>query len=101
MPKLELKEKEDVQDKTEKQVKTEKTKKSKYGNKILMLMFLINVIVLSIIFIMFVADYTNNTIIEEGVMNFWSMIGALGAFACSFIIMVLYIGSKIKEIIKQ
>jgi len=34
--------------------------------------------------------------IEEGVMNFWAMIGALGAFVCSFILLVVKLAEKIE-----
>lgn len=35
--------------------------------------------------------------IEEGVMNFWAMIGALGAFICSFLLLVIKLAEKIQE----
>lgn len=36
-------------------------------------------------------------IIEEGIMNFWAMVGALGAFTCSFSLLLIKIIEKIKD----
>lgn len=36
--------------------------------------------------------------IEEGVMNFWAMIGALGAFICSFLLLIIKIAEKVEQL---
>lgn len=35
--------------------------------------------------------------IEEGIMNFWAMVGALGAFSCSLTLLIIKIYEKLKD----
>lgn len=36
-------------------------------------------------------------IIEEGIMNFWAMIGGLGAFGCGIALLIIKIIEKIRN----
>lgn len=63
------------------------------------LKFIVVVVAINVILAVSIIIFGDMSIfIEEGVMNFWSMIGALGAFICSFILLILKIAEKVESL---
>lgn len=53
---------------------------------------------IAILAIMYVIFGRTFIFIEEGVLNFWAMVGGMGAFICSFLLLVIKIAEELQRI---